>query len=236
MGRAIPPVGLQRGGHFGDPHAPQRRLHHNLAREFHPRRAQVHPCERVFAEPPQATVKIPDRGIEEQPPYKTQHRIPQIAVQGRHGPRRYAAAKAIPHYQVVAFSEFLDERPQIREIVAVVGIPHDDVGALGGLDAAAQGRAIAPGRHRHHPRTVSLRNLLGTVRAAVVGNHHLPIHPQPLETAPRLVDADSQRARLVQARHDDTDFNSAHGWVRPWLGVSRTIGWNEPLGPTPAMF
>src|ERR1051326_9366998 len=88
-------------------------------------------------------MKIAARTSKEKPADPRQHRISEIAVQRRH--RRWfdAARKAISHDQLVTGTEFVEKRPEVREVVTVVGVTHDDVLAARRLDPAAQGAAVA---------------------------------------------------------------------------------------------
>src|SRR5688572_16907418 len=118
-------------------------------------------------------MKVPDRGAEKQPPDKTQDRIADIAVQPRHGAGRYAAGKPVAHDEVGAAAKSRDESIELRKIVAVVAIAHDDEAPLGGGDASRESRAIAALADRDDPSTIGRGNLLRAVVRAVIGDEHL---------------------------------------------------------------
>ena len=75
-------------------------------------------------------MKVPRGAAEEKPPDTGENRVADVTILP-HGmaPRTNSAEEAIAHDRVVAPSELLDERGQGREVVAVVGIAHDDVSA-----------------------------------------------------------------------------------------------------------
>jgi hypothetical protein len=47
-------------------------------------------------------------------------------VQRRHRVRLDAAAEAVPHDEVIALAQLLDERVKRGEVVAVIRVTHDD--------------------------------------------------------------------------------------------------------------
>ena len=100
-----------------------------------------------------------------------------------------------------------DKRVERGKIVGIVGVAHDDVAAVGGLDAADQGRAITALRDRHHAGAMRPGDVLRAVGGAVVGDHHLADHAGAFEVAHRLVDAYGKRLGLVQAGHQDRQFD-----------------------------
>ena len=75
------------------------------------------------------------------------------------------------------------------------------------LDAAAQRAAVAFFLHRHDARAGFFGDGLRAVGAAVVGDDDFAAHAGALDAEPRLFDAAGDRFRLVQARHDDAQFN-----------------------------
>jgi hypothetical protein len=132
----------------------------------------------------------------------------------RHGAGRDAALEAIAHHQLVAGTQRGNERIEAGEVVAVVGIAHDDVTATCRLNADGKRRAVPPQSNGHHPRAVTLRDLLAAVGRAVVGNEDFARDPRPLEETLRLADAGRKRLGLIEARHQDgeLDFGQA---IRP---------------------
>ena len=184
----------------------QRRLDHHLARELHAWALELEVEHRLAREAAQAAMEVADRDLEEQPADEGEHRIAEIAVQGGHGALCDAALEPVAHDQVRAVAQLCDHGVQVLEIVAVVGVAHDDVLAAGGRDAADQGRAVAALGHGDQARAVRLGDGLGAVGGAVVGDQHLARDAGALEEAAGLVDADRQRFRLVQAGHQNGEL------------------------------
>ena len=77
-------------------------------------------------------------------PMTDQDRIADPAVLPGHRAGHDPAPEAVAHHQVVALAQLLDERLDRREVVAVVGVAHDDVSAAGGGDAADAARCRSP--------------------------------------------------------------------------------------------
>ena len=171
--RTAPAIRRERRRHLGDTHLEQRGLDDHLAGKLHPGGVQVHPLDGGLAEAAQAAVEITHGRAEKQPSDARQHRVAQVPVQGRHGARLNAAPEAVAHHQVAAFSQLLDERHEIGEVVAVVGVAHDDVPAAGGGDGPHERGAIAAYRDVDNARARTPGDLLRAIRAAVVADHDL---------------------------------------------------------------
>ena len=107
----------------------------------------------------------------------------------------------------MALAELVDERAQVGQVVRVVGVGHDDVLAVGGVDAGEQGTAVAADRRVHDPGAVVLRDALRPVGRTVVADQHLTRDTQVGEGLAGLLHADGQRLGLVQARQDDRDLD-----------------------------
>src|SRR5260370_21740796 len=88
-------------------------------------------------------MKIADRAVKKGAADRRQHRIAEIAVQGRHRPRLDAALEAVAHDEVVAGAQPLEKAAERGEIVAVVAAAHDVVRAACRPYAAEQRPAIA---------------------------------------------------------------------------------------------
>src|ERR1700738_227444 len=88
-------------------------------------------------------MEVTDVGGEEEAPGETQQRMAKIAVQQRHGARPDAATKTVADDHRIAGAQALDERVELREIVAVIGIGHDYESSAGGVDSADQCAAVA---------------------------------------------------------------------------------------------
>src|SRR5713101_247983 len=148
-------------------------------------------------------MKIATRAAEKKPANRGEDGIAEIAMQCGHGPRPDAALEAIAHHKLIALAKLLDERGEPGEVVAVVGITHDDVGAACGTDAADKRASVAPLRDIDNPRPVSFGNRPRAVRAPIVGNHDLANYATACQKRPRLGHALPDRLSFIKARHHD---------------------------------
>ena len=111
--------------------------------------------------------------------------------------------------ELVAAAQTLDHQVQPLEIVAVVGVAHDHEAAAGGVDAADQGRAIAALGNGRDAGAMILGDQLRAVGRSVVGDQHLADDARTGQEAAGLVDAHRQGLRLVEAGHQDSEFDGA---------------------------
>jgi hypothetical protein len=131
-----------------------------------------------------------------------QYRVADIAVQPRHR-ARVDLREAVADDHVGAVLQRLQKRPDLREVVRVVGVAHEDVAAAGGGEAREVGAAVALAGLANHARTRALGELLRAVGRAVVGDHDLARDPLALHRLERLGDDDRDRVRLVEAWDHD---------------------------------
>ena len=87
-------------------------------------------------------------------------RVADPAILPRHGPGLDPALEAIAHHEVAACPQLLDERHEVGEIIAVIGIAHDDIDAACRQAALIKCRAVAAASaHRRtrapHDRAIS---------------------------------------------------------------------------------
>ena len=200
--RPAPAVLGQRGRHLRHALAGQGRLDHHLAGEFHPGRLQVERHHAIPVESAQAAVEVTDLAAEEQAADETQHRVAEVPVQRRHRSRRDPAGEPVAHHQVGTLAQLLDERHQVGEVVAVVGVAHDDVLAVGRDDAAHQRVAVTLVADRHHAGARLFGQPLAAVRTAVVGDQNLTADTTCGQESNSLADARRHGLCLVEARHD----------------------------------
>src|SRR5260370_3430434 len=99
--------------------------------------------------------------MEEQPADCSYCRVSQVTVRRRHGVWLYASLKPVPHDQVGACAQFFNKLGGVSEIIAVIGIPHDDEPAPSGGDASLQSVAVPFGLNVNHPRPRLFCNFLG---------------------------------------------------------------------------
>ena len=142
--RAFASVGAQRDQNLGHLHSQQGRLDHHLEGELHPPGAQVHALKGVAAEAAQPAVEVAHAGAEKEPAQGGDGGVADPAVLPGHGARQDASEKSIAHDQVVARPQPLQERVEAAEVVALVGIAHDNVAAAGLATAPRQIRLRTP--------------------------------------------------------------------------------------------
>ena len=139
---------------------------------------------RLPVESAQAAVEVADRRPEEEPADRGEHRVAEVLVQRRHRAGLDPAAEPVAHDQVVAGAQPLDELVEVGEVVAVVGVAHDHVGAARRRDAAEERGPVPLVDDVDDARTVGFRDLLRAVGAAVVGDDDLADDAAPVEVAP----------------------------------------------------
>jgi hypothetical protein len=92
-------------------------------------------------------------------------------VEKGHRPGEHSApsrGKPAPLHQVVTFAQLRQEFRDLAKVVAVVGVPHDDVLAARGGDAAHERAPVTTLGDADDTRAMRSGNLLRTVCAPVV--------------------------------------------------------------------
>src|ERR1700733_6967230 len=148
---------------------------------------------------PQAAMEIAYFHVEEQSPEKAESRIPQVAGQEWHGARPYPASKSIAHDDVITFPEPRHEQPQIRQVVTVIGVPHDDIATARRRDAIPERRPIASIADLNHTSSLRGRQLLRSIGRAVICDKHFSPDIGAGEVRHGFVDAGLDRLRFVEA-------------------------------------
>ena len=90
-----------------------------------PARAETEVEDRVFSKRANAAVEVADRCSVEEAADARQERVADPAMEPRHRAGLDATREAVAHHEVVAVAEVLEERPEVLEVVAVVGIGHE---------------------------------------------------------------------------------------------------------------
>src|SRR6266404_3462283 len=201
-----PTVGRERRRNFGDIQPVDRCLHDHLACELHAGGLKSERENRIAREAAQSAVEIAAGAVEENTADGGQHRIAEIAMERWHGASSYTALEAITHHEVAALSQLLYEQIEVAEIVAVVAVTHYDKTATCRTNTRHQRAAIALGENVDHSGSMLLGNQLGSVSAAVVGDHDFAVDPAARNVAQRLIDTACQRLSFVEARHQDSQF------------------------------
>ena len=219
MRRAAATVGRERGGNFGKAHAHLGRLDDHLGGELHAGSLEIHAQEGVFREAADAAVEVAERGAEEQLADAGEDRVADVAILPGHGAGLDLAGEAIAHDEVIAVAEFGDKGAEIGEVVAVVGVAHDEVAATGGGAGGVEGRAVATDGNVNDAGTVCECDRLRAVGRPVVAEDDLAGDARGREEALRFSEAERERLGFVEAGHDDGQFHavSLHAVCEPTL-------------------
>src|SRR5687768_2298487 len=206
MRNAVASVAMQRGGHFRDAPADERRLYDELAGELHSRGAEVERTNGSAIESAQSAMEIAHPGAKEKASDEAEHRIAEVAVQRGHRPPPDAALEPVAHHQQVALAQLVHERVEVAEVVAVIGIAHDDEPAACHRDAGSERRTVTALGHCYDAGARGPREPGRLVRGAVVGNQNFSFDAGTLQESPCLLYAPGNRGRLVEARHENGEF------------------------------
>src|SRR6202041_2341483 len=117
--------------------------------ELHAGRAEVEAENGVATHGADTAVEVADGDAEEEAADKTENGVTEILVQRGHGSGFELAAEAVAHNEIVALFEFGEETGELAEVVACIGISHEDVLPACRLDAGKQCRTIAADRDRN---------------------------------------------------------------------------------------
>src|SRR5579883_2648017 len=197
MGRTPALVGPQDDGYLRDSRANLRGLDHELEREFHARAAHIQAVVYRSREASHPAITVSDARAEQRIQERRQSGVAEISVQERHRAGLDTPKEAITHHQVIALAKLLDEIRHFAEVVAVIGIAHDDVGSAASCNSRLQRGAIAARLDSNHPGSVSFRDFNRAVGRAVVSDDDLAAQPGFLERRAGLINAKSQRICLV---------------------------------------
>src|SRR5262245_56759840 len=154
-------------------------------------------------------MEVTDLGMEESAADQTEGRVAEVAMEKRHRARRNAASKAVSHDKVAAIAQSRYELIEAREIVTVVGVPHDDVGPARRRNASLQGRAVATLGHGNDPCAGGERKLDGAIGGTIIGDQHFTDDVRAFEKRASFVDAAADRLRFVEAWHQDCQYDAA---------------------------
>ena len=188
----------------------ERRLDHHLGRELHAgASAGRAPRTRFRSKAAQAAVEVADAGARKnRRPMKREHRVAELAVQRAASRRaRCRRWKRLPMTRSSPSRSFSTNGVEVAEVVAVVGVAHDDVPAARRLDAAHERRAVAAlGDRRPRARPAPAAESPASRRCC---------RCRPITISPRcrrargsrvaLRDAARERLRLVEARHQNRE-------------------------------
>ena len=164
----------------------------------------------VAAEGAESAVEVADGDAEEDAADGGEDGVAEVTVERRHGSGLDGAGETVAHDEVVAFVELWKEAGEVFEVVAGVGVGHEDVFAVGGLDAGDKGGAVAADGHVDDAGAFVGGDFLGAVGAAVVGDDDFAGDVVVAESGDGLANAESERLCLIKAGHKNGDGELAH--------------------------
>ena len=209
--RAAAAVRAQRRRHLGDAQAVQRRLDDHLAGELHAGGAQAKRQDgsRGRSRAGRSGSRRPAMP-KKQPADAREHRVADVAVQRTASRRaRCRPGSGCPSRARCPARSSSTKRVERREVVAVVGVAHDDVAAARGARCRRAGRCRTRARRRRRPaRRPPRRSACEPSVLPLSATTTSPSMPRPREVAARLGDARRQRLGLVEAGHEDRQFTS----------------------------
>ena len=210
-----------------------RRLDHKFRSEFHPVAAHIHPVKHFPGKSTHSAVSITDAGMKKQIQQRRQTGIANVLVVPRHRARFDLSGKTISHHHFAAFAPLRHKSRHFGEIIAIVGITHDDESAARRANSGLQRRAIPALRNWNHSCAMRLHNFDRAVRRTVVRNYHFAAQSSFLERFLRFLHANSNRIRFVQAGDHHRNVNRIAGDIRYQLGRQlrlkpcRTLGLHQ---------
>jgi hypothetical protein len=117
-------------------------------------------------------VEIAGGDLEEQAAEEAEDGVADVAVFPRHGAGMNPARETVAHHDIGARLEGGEHGAGFAEIVAAVGVGHDDVAAAGGVDAGVEGVTVAALGDGDDAGAGRFGEGLGAVGAAVVGDEN----------------------------------------------------------------
>ena len=127
-------------------------------------------------------------------------------MEPRHRPPLEPSAKPRPNNNIGTLFNTADERTELSQIVAAIGIREDDHLSGGGLHPSPDGPSIATSRLEQNRGAGGLRRGWAAVAGAVVHDDHLAGEPSDTETFQRLLNHNHHTAQFVEAGQDDRNM------------------------------
>ena len=169
-------------------------------------------------------MEVADGGFEKPAAHEAEDRVAEVAMQERHGSGSDAAGEAVAHDEVGAIAQFGEETWDVREVVAVVGVGHEDVLAARCGDAGVERCAVSASGHENETCAVRGCDGLRAVGGTVVGDDDFAGDVVVAEYGDRFIDTRGERLRLVEAGHHYGEFDCREtGYIgshrRVWVSL-----------------
>jgi hypothetical protein len=155
-------------------------------------------------------MKIVGGAAEEEATDECQNWVADPAVFPGHGARddlSPASWHAAAHDEVGAGAELFDEGFDFSEVVAEIGVTHDEESSVGGFHSGAEGVAVAFFGDIDNVGAELAGYVLGSVGAAIVGDEDFALDSGSRESALGCGNAIGQCFSLIEAGHEDCDFH-----------------------------
>src|SRR5207237_410945 len=101
-------------------------LYDELRGKLHTGGSQIHPSIDGFSKAAHAAVGVSDICAEKQFQDSRKHGVADVFMMPSHRARFDLSFEAIAHHNFIAFAPFCDKARQLRELIDVIGIAHDD--------------------------------------------------------------------------------------------------------------
>ena len=99
----------------------QGRFNYHLAGELHARRAKIKSIDGRLGKAAQPAMKVAARTLKKHSANARKHRVAEISVQRRHGPRLNSTEKSISHDQVAPVAQLLEKARNLPTDASVKG-------------------------------------------------------------------------------------------------------------------
>jgi hypothetical protein len=135
-----------------------------------------------------------------------QHGVADIAVQPWHRPWHDVVHPVSDDHVRTAFERF-QETGDLLEVVGLVRVRGDDVGAAGGGEPGQVGAAVTPPLLVHDPSSRGRRECRAVVLGTIISDDHLAVDLVFIENLTGRADTGPDALFLVQAGNDNRNLH-----------------------------
>src|SRR5437667_525184 len=198
----------KRDGNFRHANAHGGCLYDELRGKLHTGGSQIHPSIDGFSKAAHAAVGVSDICAEKQFQDSRKHGVADLFMMPSHRARFDFSFEAIAHHNFIAFAPFCAKARHLREIIAVIGIAHDDELSARLFNSLAQCMTVAPRRGMNNSGAVLLGDFDRTVSGSIIRDDDFAMNACFFEGSNGLVDAKCDGLRLVETRNNYEDVKS----------------------------
>src|SRR2546428_1930686 len=212
----------KRDGNFRHANAHGGCLYDELRGKLHTGGSQIHPSIDGFRKAAHGAVGVSDICAEKQFQDSRKHGVADVFMMPSHRARFDFSFEAIAHHNFIAFAPFCAKARHLREIIAVIGIAHDDELSARLFNSLAQCMTVAPQRGMNNSGAVLLGDFDRTVSGSIIRDDDFAMNACFFEGSNGLVDAKCDGLRLVETRNNYGDLKSLmQRHYHPSVGVRR---------------